>query len=211
MASFYAVFGSYPVKAEGITTPLKLPAFDSKAATCKPPVGLDRSLVFLQDNDRQFMEGVKFGLAQAAERRGLKFTDELAEDASSKMVAAADAAVANNAGALVAAPIDALALAPSLLAAIAKGTYVGTVVPPPAVTILNAPQYLTGERLAQAASEFIIEKLDGRANVVLLTHDSLQFLAPRFKAMRDVLGRLPDVRIVADISPALSTSREGTR
>ena len=72
---------------------------------------------------------------------------------------------------------------------------------PPAVTILNAPQYLTGQRLAEAASDYISRKLDGKANVVLLTHDSLQFLAPRFKAMRDVLGRLPGVRIVADISP----------
>ncbi|WP_426130438.1 sugar ABC transporter substrate-binding protein [Pararhizobium sp. PWRC1-1] len=202
MSSFYAAFGVSATTAEGITTPVKLAAFDSMAAACKPPAGADRSLVFLQDNDRQFMEGVKFGLAQAAERRGLKFTVELAEDDSSKMISAVDAAVAKNTGALVAAPIDALALAPSLRSAIAKGTYVGTVVPPPAVTILNAPQYLTGKRLAQAASDFIVEKLDGRANVVLLTHDSLQFLAPRFKAMRDVLGKLPDVRIVADISPS---------
>jgi ribose transport system substrate-binding protein len=37
--------------------------------------------------------------------------------------------------------------------------------------------------------------------VVLLTHDSLQFLAPRFVAMRDSLRALPDVTIVADLSP----------
>jgi len=36
---------------------------------------------------------------------------------------------------------------------------------------------------------------------VLLTHDSLQFLAPRFVAMRDALKDMPDVAIVADISP----------
>jgi ribose transport system substrate-binding protein len=127
IASFYTALGISATTAEGLTTPVKLPAFDSMAAACKPPAGVDRSLVFLQDNDRQFMEGVKFGLAQAAERRGLKFTVELAEDDSSKMISAVDAAVAKNMGALVAAPIDALGLAPSLRSAIAKGTYVCTV------------------------------------------------------------------------------------
>ncbi|MDO9418479.1 sugar ABC transporter substrate-binding protein [Pararhizobium sp.] len=194
--------GSTPALAEGISTPVELPAFDPSAAACKSPVGLSRSLVFAQDNDRQFIQGVKLGLSQAAKRRGLEFSVSLAKDDAATMTADVDRAVLANAGAVVAAPIDALALAPSLTAAIEKGIYVGTVVPPPAVTILNAPQYLTGERLAVAASDYIVNKLDGRANVVLLTHDSLQFLAPRFKAMRDVLGKLPDVRIVADISPS---------
>jgi ribose transport system substrate-binding protein len=110
--------------------------------------------------------------------------------------------VATHVGALIAAPIDASNLAPSLRAAIRAGTYVGTVVPPPAVTILNAPQYLTGKVLAEVASDYIVKNLDGRANVVLLTHDSLEFLSPRFTAMRDVLGKLPGVTIVADISPS---------
>jgi ribose transport system substrate-binding protein len=37
---------------------------------------------------------------------------------------------------------------------------------------------------------------------VLLTHDSNQFLAPRFVAMRDVLATVSGVSIVADLSPA---------
>ncbi len=201
--SLIGTFGSAGnALADGITAPVKLPPFNRSEAGCKPPSGLDRSLVFFQDNDRQFMQGVKFGLSRAAEKRGLKFSIMLADDDAGKMVAGVDAAVASKVGALVAAPIDAIGLSPSLKAAIEKGLYVGTIVPPPAVTILNAPQYLTGERLAQAASDYIVRELDGRANVVLLTHDSLQFLAPRFKAMRDVLGKLPDVRIVADISPS---------
>jgi ribose transport system substrate-binding protein len=44
--------------------------------------------------------------------------------------------------------------------------------------------------------------------VVLLTHDSNQYLAPRFAGMRDALARLPETSIVADISPATVT-REG--
>jgi ribose transport system substrate-binding protein len=36
---------------------------------------------------------------------------------------------------------------------------------------------------------------------VLLTHDTLELLAPRFTAMRDVFRGMPDAVIVADISP----------
>lgn len=187
--------------AQGITDPIVLPAFDPKTAACTPPGDLKRRLVFFQDNDRQFMQGVRFGLEQAAAKQNLEFSVELANDDPARMAAGVDAAVKARIGALVAAPVDAIGLAPSLQAAINAGTYVGTVVPPPAVTILNAPQYLTGERLALAAADYITKQLDGTANVVLLTHDSLQFLSPRFKAMRDVLGKLPGVTIVADISP----------
>ena len=44
--------------------------------------------------------------------------------------------------------------------------------------------------------------------MVLLTHDSLQFLAPRFVAMRDVLNEMLGVSIVADISP-VTVNKEG--
>lgn len=188
--------------SHGLVKPVELPAFSFSSAACAAPVDRDKSLVFFQDNDRQFMQGVRFGLEEAAKRRGLAFSVSLANDDAQVMSSGVDAAVSRKVGALVAAPIDASRLSPSLIAAINSGTYVGTVVPPPAVTILNAPQYLTGEVLAQAASDYIVKNLDGKANVVLLTHDSLEFLSPRFTAMRDVLGKLPGVTIVADISPS---------
>ena len=111
-------------------------------------------------------------------------------------------------GAVVASPVDPATLAPVLQEFIWSGAYVGTVVPPPAISLLNAPQYLTGKTLGDAAAAYIKEKLGGKANVVLLTHDSLQFLAPRFVAMRDSLKDLPGVEIVADISPA-TVNKEG--
>ena len=104
-------------------------------------------------------------------------------------------------GAVVAAPVDPLSLRRSLQQIIWAGAYVGTVVPPPATSLLNAPQYLTGKVLGDAAAAYIKDRLGGKANVVLLTHDSLQFLAPRFVAMRDSLKDMPGATIVADISP----------
>jgi ribose transport system substrate-binding protein len=186
----------------GILKPVALPAYQFASSACTAPTDLQRSLIFFQDNDRQFMEGVRLGLEEAANRRGLTFSVALANNDPQKMISGVEAAASSKVGALVAAPIDAAGLAPALITAINSGTYVGTVVPPPAVTILNAPQYLTGEVLAKAAADYIVKNLDGQANVVLLTHDSLEFLSPRFTAMRDVLGRLPGVTIVADISPS---------
>ena len=36
-----------------------------------------------------------------------------------------------------------------------EGTYIGTIVAPPATTLLNAPQYLTGRVLGDAAAVYI--------------------------------------------------------
>lgn len=182
----------------GIVDPVVLAPFVADQPACTAP-GLPRSLTFLQDNEREFIEGVGLGLSRAAADRGLTYDAVVANDDAVQMIEQTDAAKGR--GAIVVAPVDPRTLAPHLEALIAEGTYVGAVVPPPAVTILNAPQYLTGKTLADAAARYIETELGGRAKVVLLTHDSLQFLAPRFTAMRDVLGSLPGVTIVADISP----------
>lgn len=186
---------------KGIMAPVAFPAFDPAAVSCAPPPGLNRALVFAQDNERQFMQGVGRGLASAASDRGLSFRVALARNDGGLMIEQVEALAAQKIGAIVVAPVDAPSLAPSLQRLIHAGSYVGTVVPPPAVTLLNAPQYLTGKVLGSAAAAFIRKELGGKANVVLLTHDSLQFLSPRFVAMRDALKDMPDVEIVADISP----------
>ncbi len=186
---------------QGLTTPRVLAPFEPSATSCTPPPGLQKTLVFAQDNDRQFMQGVSHGLAAAAKDRGLQFRVALANNDAARMIAQVQEAVTEKAGAVIASPVDPLALAKSLQQVMWNGAYVGTVVPPPATTILNAPQYLTGKVLGDAAAAYIKSNLGGKAKVALLTHDSLQFLAPRFVAIRDSLRTLPGVTIVADISP----------
>jgi len=192
----------------GLTAPVILPPYDPAAAACSAPPGLKKVLAFAQDNQRQFMQGVAHGLSQAAKKRGLELRIFLANNDSAKMIEQVQSQLADKAGAVIAAPVHPPSLARSLQQVIWSGAYVGTVVPPPAVTILNAPQYLTGKVLAEAAAAYIRGKLKGKAKVVLLTHDSLQFLSPRFTAMRDVLQEIPEVRIVADISPH-TVNKEG--
>jgi ribose transport system substrate-binding protein len=192
----------------GITVPTVFPPHDLAAPACSAPPGLARVLVFAQDNERQFMEGVGFGLASAAKDRGLEYRRALADNDAQRMIEQVRAIRDQKLGAAVAAPVNAPSLARSLQELIWSGAYVGTVVPPPAISILNAPQYLTGKVLAEAAAAYIRDRLNGKAKVVLLTHDSLQFLSPRFAAMRDTLQDMPGVTIVADISP-LTVNKEG--
>lgn len=187
---------------EGITTPRVLPPHQRDAPRCRPPEKLQKALGFAQDNERDFMNGVSFGLSMAAKDRGLTYRVAGAKNDAQRMIEQVEQFRQEAFGAVVAAPIDSELLAPSLKKLIWGGSYVGTVVPPPAVTILNAPQYLTGKVLAEAAAEHIRRYFPSKAHVVLLTHDSLEFLAPRFVAMRDVLRTIPGVSIVADISPA---------
>lgn len=195
-------------QSQGITTPQVLPPFVQNAPACSIPPGLGKSIGFAKDNEREFIEGVGYGLAAAAEDRGLGYAARSADSDPVRQAADVDAFVSEKVGAVVTAPVDAFDLGPHLQQEIWAGGYVASVVPPPATTILNAPQYLTGKTLADEAVAHIRDVLGGQANVVLLTHDSLQFLAPRFTAMRDAFKDMRGVRIVADISPA-SVNEEG--
>jgi ribose transport system substrate-binding protein len=185
----------------GLTKPIILPPFDPARPGCGAPPNVGKVLAFAQDNERKFMQGVARGLQLAAKDRGLEYRLAQAANDPARMIQQIDAFLDAKVGALVASPVDPISLAPALQRVIWSGAYVGTVVPPPATTILNAPQYLTGKVLGDEAAQYIRTRLNGKAKVVLLTHDSLQFLAPRFTAIRDSLKTVPDAVIVADISP----------
>ena len=185
----------------GITTATKFAPYNPKAPACSPPPGLNKVLAFAQDNEREFMQGVDRGLAMAAKDRGLEYRRALANNDAAKGVEQVQLFLASKIGGLVAAPVDPASMSRSLQELIWSGAYVGTIVPPPATSLLNAPQYETGKVLAEAAAAYIKDKLGGKANVVILSHDSMEFLAPRFAAMRDIFKAMPGVTIVADISP----------
>jgi ribose transport system substrate-binding protein len=199
---------SADIGGDGITDPIRLAPFDPSRPKCSAPVGLSRTLAFARDNDRAFIDGIDQGLALAALDNGLAYRSVVADNDAATMIRQLDEFRTQNVGAIVVAPVDPASLAPHLQQVIWSGAYVGAIVPPPATTILNAPQYLTGKALGDAAASYITSRLEGKANVVLLTHDSLEFLAPRFTAMRDSLATLPDAVIVADISP-LTVNNEG--
>jgi len=206
MASAAALHG----QGNGLTRPVILAPFDLTRPSCAKPPSLRSELVFVQDNDREFVQVFGVALALPAGDRQLAIRVLRSDTNAVGRKQQVDALVAGKTGSIVIAPIDPPSLSPSLKRLIRTGAYVGAIVPPPATTILNAPQYQTGRVLAEAAAAHIRSRLGGKARVVLLTHDSLQFLAPRFTAMRDTLRKLPGVTIVADISPA-TVDRAGGR
>ncbi|UVC12687.1 substrate-binding domain-containing protein (plasmid) [Rhizobium sp. TH2] len=193
----------------GITEPTILPPFVPSARICGKPVGLKRELAYVQENEREFLQGVNHGLEMAARDRGLQYRRSVVENDVEKAIAEIEGFRATKVGALVATSSDPIAVAGSLQKVIWSGTFVGTIVPPPATLLLNAPQYATGKALADAAIVHIQQRLGGRANVVLLTQDTMQFLTPRFEAMRDAFARLPGVTIIADIAPSPVTKESG--
>jgi ribose transport system substrate-binding protein len=184
----------------GITTQTKFAPFNASAPACTVPPGLNKVIAFAQDNEREFVQGIDHGLSAAAKDRGVEYRRALANNDAAKMEQDVQTFLAAKVGAVVAVLIDPASLSHSLQQEMWAGGYVSTIVAPPATLLLNAPQYATGKVLADAAVAYIKDKLHGKANVVLLTQDS-EFLQPRFVAMRDALGAMPDVKIVADIAP----------
>ena len=195
----------YPGTAQegppGITRPVTFPTFDPDVPACSRPSGLRKALTFAQDNGRKFMQGVARGLELAARDRGLAFEIDQANNDPALMTEQVRKFISSNGGALVISPVDSQSISAAIKQAIWSGAYVGAIVPPPAISLLNAPQYLTGKVLGDEAASYIKARLKGKAKVVLLTHDQLQFLAPRFAAIRNSLKNIPGVTIVADISP----------
>jgi ribose transport system substrate-binding protein len=193
----------------GITQRVEFKPFHASTVTCNRPPGVTNTLAFVQENDREFLEGVNFGLSMAAKDRRLQYQRALADNDVAKAVAEIKSFSDANVGALVATSSDPSAVHHSLQEAIWSGRFVGTIVPPPATLLLNAPQYATGKALTDAAVAFINTKLGGKANVVLLTQDTMEYLTPRFEAMRDGLNRVPGVVIIADIAPSPVNKESG--
>jgi len=193
----------------GITDPTVFPAFNPSAPECSRPTGLTPVLAYVQENDREFLEGVNHGLSLAAAARGLEYRRVLADNDAPKAAAEIQTFLDAKVGALIATSSDPAVVSHNIQKVIWSGAFVGTIVPPPATLLLNAPQYETGKVLADAAIAYIQTKLGGHAKVVLLTQDTMQYLAPRFEAMRDELGKLPGVTIVADIAPSPVTEQGG--
>ena len=197
-----------PDGGPGITRRTIFPAFNPRAPACSPPSGLKNVLAYVQENERAFLQGMDHGLSLAARDRGVEYFKVVVENDVAKAIEQLRLLRAAKVGAVIGTSSDPAAISRSLQALIWSGAFVGTVVPPPATLLLNAPQYATGKVLTDAAIAHINTRLGGKARVVLFTQDSMQYLAPRFQAMRDGLDRLPGVIIVADIAPS-PVSKEG--
>ena len=194
--------------APGLTKRTTFRTFNPRAPACRSPAGLRKALTYVQENERDFLQGLNQGLSLAAKDRGLDYNRVVVENDVGKAIEQLRLLKAAKVGAVIGTSSDPIAISHSLQEIIWSGAFVGTVIPPPATLLLNAPQYATGKVLTDAAIAHINARLHGKARVVLLTQDTMQYLSPRFQAMRDGLDKLPGVTIVADIAPK-PVSKEG--
>jgi ribose transport system substrate-binding protein len=164
-------------------------------------------VAFVQDSPRGFEQQFAAGLKAGAEDAGLEFEVAQSDADSRKEVQAMEQFLVEGVAALMVFPVDPNAQAPVLKRAIADGVVTGII--PPAIHQIAAPQYLGGKALGDMAAEYIEEELDGEAEVVILSQDSVVFVRPRFEAIRDALATVPGVSIVADIEPGSTDTKGG--
>jgi hypothetical protein len=100
--------------AQGLTEPVVLAPFQPTEALCASPGDRTGEIVFARDNARDFMSGVASGLTLAARDRGLGFREVDAANDPGQQAAQVQRLAAESVGAVVAAPVDARALAPDL-------------------------------------------------------------------------------------------------
>jgi ribose transport system substrate-binding protein len=104
----------------GITQRTVFPAFDPKTPACAPPPDLRRALTFVQENEREFLQGVDHGLSQAAKDRGLEYFKVVVEN-DAKAVEQLRLVRDSKVGALIGTSSDATAISQGLQEVIWSG------------------------------------------------------------------------------------------
>src|SRR5436309_1246196 len=70
----------------GITKRTVLPSFNPNAPACSPPSHLKSALAYVQENRREFLQGVDHGLALATKQRGLEYFNVVVENDVAKAI-----------------------------------------------------------------------------------------------------------------------------
>ena len=99
------ITGAVPASAQegpqGITHRTIFPVFDEHAPVCNPPPGLTKLLAYVQENEREFLQGVGNGLSLAAKNRGLEYRSAVVENDAAKAAQQIDLFRAAKVGALI--------------------------------------------------------------------------------------------------------------
>lgn len=191
----------------GVTKETPLPPFEPGQEGSEKP-DLPKILAFVQDSPRGFEQLMAEGLEAGAEDSGLEFKVAQSGGDVQKEVAAMEQFLVQGVGALTALPIDLEAQTPAMEETLEQGAAMLGISVGPATMQVAASQFDIGDKLGELAVEYIETELNGKANVVLLNENSIEFLKPRIDAMKERLAEVPGVKIVADIEPP-SVDTEG--
>ena len=163
------------------------PSFNPNVPACSTPPDLKKVLAFAQDNRARVHAGRRPRPRRRCRIAVLTIRSRSPTTMRPRSVNRSTELREAQVGGVVAAPVDPASLAPQPAAAHLgrrlcrhRGAAARDVAAQRAAVSDRQGAGRRRRRLHQGAT-------GGRANVVLLTHDSLQFLAPRFVAMRDAL------------------------
>src|ERR1700679_580231 len=123
------------VGAPGITKRTIFRTFNTHAPACHSPLGFRRALTYVQENERDFLQGLNHGLSLAAEDRGLEYNRVVVENDVAQAIEQLRLLKASKVGAVIGTSSDPIAVSHSLQEIIWSGAFVGTVIPPPATLL----------------------------------------------------------------------------
>jgi ribose transport system substrate-binding protein len=190
----------------GITRQVPLAPF-TPSAQAGPKPSLPKTVAYVEDDPNQTEQAIASGLKAGARDAGLKFVLAQGSTDPQGEVQAMQQELVTGVGALAVNPVDPVSQAAVIRQAVSQGIDVDTLVFGPGTVQVNASQYEVGKALAEAAATYIKTKLGGKANVVILDAGNQPSIAPRYRAIRDVLRTVPGAKIVADITPKAQDSQ----
>jgi ribose transport system substrate-binding protein len=149
------------------------------------------------------MGGINYWANQAKEdlekaHENLKITIKTAANSSEQANQLQDLSTVTNINALVVFPFESAALTRPVAQVKAKGTYV-TVVDRGLTDTSAQDAYVAGDNTAfgRIAAEYIVEKLDGKGNVVALRGIPTTLDNERMDAFNAVISDYPDIKLLA--------------
>src|ERR1700749_465186 len=72
--------------APGLTKRTIFSTFNTHAPACRSPSGLRRALTYVQENERDFLQGLNHGLSLAAKDRGFEYNRVVVENDVAKAI-----------------------------------------------------------------------------------------------------------------------------
>jgi len=171
-----------------------------------PAPNVPKRIAWANASNAQFFLALGDSIHAAAKDRGWDYVTAIANNNSATNINQINSFMQVGIGALCIQPISAAAQAIVMKKAIQQGICVEALVTPPSIVQAVANQYAVGHAQGLAAAKWITKNLGGKAKVLMLNHQSIQVLIPRYQGVREgVLSAGSGVEIVANIeNPALT-------
>jgi ribose transport system substrate-binding protein len=160
---------------------------------------LPRRLAWSLPSGGELFTTFDHSVREAVKNNDIEYISAQANGDSAKQVQQTQAFLARGVGALFAVDLAPPALASLQQQAIDRGIAVFCGPFAPSTVQVAWDEYARGKAQAESAVKWVNENLGGKAEVGNLVITNAPHLKGRFQAIHDVLGKYPDIKIVAEI------------